>query len=668
MKLKGIGAKLTTSIVALLLLTCGTLGIFSYINSSNAVIDQVKTNLQWKAGDISHYIEEYFKRTYVEIEAIAQQSVIQSMEMEDQLTYLNKQLEKSPDYLGFGIVAADGTTYYSDGSTSELGDRDYIQEAFQGKTVMSDTIISRVTNEPVVMIATPIETVTGEKALLLARMDGYYISSVIEEITIGKSGYAFIVNAEGTIQAHPNLQLVKEQVNFITVAENEDKASKMTGESLATKEMINNEEGIYQYSNSDGQKQIIGYHTLENGWKMGVMAVENEALSGLNELKQNFLITSIIIIGIGILFALFVTRSVSRPINHVVRISEHLAEGDFTHEISPKYLKRIDELGVLSRSLTKMVVSMREMIVHVEKSASDVNSASNEVMNDVMNVTSMTKNIARAIVEVERGAESNAVTAEESAMAMEQMAAGVAQVANVANNVSVNTEFIASKVHDGHEAVRNSMQHMNEIQKGMDIEIEVIRKLDKESKEIGLISSMISDISDQTNLLALNASIEAARAGEAGKGFAVVAEEVRKLSEQTAGSAMQINALIEKIQDYTGEAVKAAESGEVKIEQGLKSINTLGERFEEIVNSVEQIAHEIEELSSSAQQMSANTEEVTASMEEMSATAQSSKDYVHEVTTSTDSQLLSVEEMKRQTEQLSDMAKALQVAVSQFKL
>ncbi|SOC23231.1 methyl-accepting chemotaxis sensory transducer with Cache sensor [Ureibacillus xyleni] len=665
MGLKGIGGKLTASIVALLLLTCGTLGVFSYLNSSNAVINQVKTNLQWKAGDVSHYIEEYFKRTYSEIEAIAENNNIQNMEQETQFKYLNQKLEGSTDYLGFGIVKSNGVAYYSDGTNADLGDRDYIQEAFSGKTVMTDTIISRVTNEPVVMIATPIDTVTGEDALLLARLDGYYISTIVEEITVGASGYAFIINSDGTIQGHPNHELVKNQVNYLAQTEENNSES---GESLATKEMINNEEGIYQFKHSDGKDHILGYHTLDNGWKVAILAVEDEVLASLDSLKRNFLITSIVIIALGLLLAYFVSRSVSKPISQVVRISEYLAIGDFTHEIPEKYRKRIDEMGVLSRSLTEMVSSMKAMILQVEKSANNVNSASNEVMNDTLNVTSMSQTIARAIAEVERGAEASATMAEESATAIDQMAKGVSQVAQVANNVAEHTDYISSKVHEGHGAVQKSIQHMQEIQGGMEVELNVIRKLDQEAKEISLISSMITDISDQTNLLALNASIEAARAGDAGKGFAVVAEEVRKLSEQTAESAMQINTLIKKIQDYTNEAVIAAEQGEGKIEQGLHSINHLGVRFEEIVKSVEQIAHEIEELSSSAQQMSANTEEVNASMEEMSATAQSSKDYVHEVNTSTSSQLLSVEEMKKQTEQLSDMAKELQTAISQFKL
>jgi Methyl-accepting chemotaxis protein (MCP) signalling domain len=65
------------------------------------------------------------------------------------------------------------------------------------------------------------------------------------------------------------------------------------------------------------------------------------------------------------------------------------------------------------------------------------------------------------------------------------------------------------------------------------------------SKNIGQLTTMISDISSRSRLLGLNATIEAVHAGESGRGFTVVANEIRRLSERTADSAKSISTAIE---------------------------------------------------------------------------------------------------------------------------
>ncbi|WP_036217995.1 methyl-accepting chemotaxis protein [Lysinibacillus sphaericus] len=664
MWIKGIGGKLVVAIIALVFVTCGTLGLSTWINSTKAMNEQVETNLVSRAGDVSQYIEEHFQLTLVEVEAIAEQEAVRSMDFEKQKQYLSKRLADNKNYLGFGIIKADGVAHYLDDTTADLGDRDYVKEGFTGNSVMSEITISRVTGEPVILIVSPIDTVSGEKALLLARIDGYYLSNIVEDIKVGNSGFAFMLDANGTIIGHNNHSYVKEQNNPIKEAE---ETGVMTGRALAAKEMIANKSGYFSFETEDAGTNLMGYHTLDNGWKMGVVALENEMFSGLSKLKTNFIVTTIIVSLLGLIISFAISRSVSRPLRHVLRISEGLSEGDFTQEIPEKYLKRIDEMGTMSRALDRMTDNMREMIAKVSHEATTVNEASCDLMGDVMAVTKHSEQIAGAINEVDRGAQSQTVMAEESASAMEQMALGIQNVAEVASTIASNTDFISQKISESNHAVQQSICRMNEIQEGTTAELMIIHKLEKESEEINLISNMITAISEQTNLLALNASIEAARAGDAGKGFAVVAEEVRKLSEQTAESATKINVLIERVQSYTLEVVKAAESGEDNVERGLASIEAVGERFEEIVRAVGEIAGQVEEMNASAEQMSANTEEVSASMEEMAATAHAASDYVHEVTDATTEQLKTVITMNNQTEKLSEMAKRLYEAIQKFK-
>lgn len=665
MWIKGIGGKLVIAIIALVFVTCGTLGFSTWMNSTKAVEEQVESNLIARAADVSKYIEEHFQLALVEVEAIAEQAVIRGMDFEEQKTYLTKRMDDSKNYLGFGIITSDGVAHYLDNTTADLGDRDYIKEGFTGKTVMSEITISRVTGEPVILIVAPIDTVTGEKALLLARIDGYYLSNIVEDIQVGENGYALMLDAKGTVIGHKNHALVKEQVNAISAAE---ESGEITGESLAAKEMIRNTNGYFSFDTKEQGTSLMGYHTLDNGWKMGVVALEDEMLAGLSQLKTNFIIMTIIVSILGILISFAISKSVSKPLRHVLRISEGLSEGDFTQEIPAKYLKRIDEMGTMVRALDKMADNMRDMISQAGKEATAVNETSCELMGDVIAVTKHSEQIALAIGEVDRGAQSQTAMAEESASAMEQMALGIQNFAEVASTIATNTDFISEKISESNGAVQQSISRMDEIQRGTAIELDIIHKLEQESKEIELISKMITDISDQTNLLALNASIEAARAGDAGKGFAVVAEEVRKLSEQTAGSAAQINILIDRVQAHTLEVVKAAENGEENVARGLVAIEAVGERFEEIVQAVGEIAGQIEEMNASAEQMSANTEEVSASMEEMAATAHAASDYVAEVKNATAEQMNTVEAMNKQTVKMSDMANRLHGAIQKFKL
>ncbi len=79
-------------------------------------------------------------------------------------------------------------------------------------------------------------------------------------------------------------------------------------------------------------------------------------------------------------------------------------------------------------------------------------------------------------------------------------------------------------------------------------DLNLVKELMEESRDISKILIFINEVSEQTSLLSLNATIEAARVGEAGRGFAVVAEEIGKLASKTMEFTREISSVLRKIE------------------------------------------------------------------------------------------------------------------------
>lgn len=659
----GIGGKMTAAVIMLLIFVCGGLGILSYMKGSNAVIEQVESSLREKASDNVQFIEERFRRSFTELEAIATHQDIISMDWKKQKALLESEMERL-DYLALGVILPDGTAQYLDGSTLYLGDREYVKKAFAGETNMSEVIISRATNEPVMMFATPIKNKGEIVGVLFARIDGYYLSDITDSIAFGETGYAFIVSDKGTFLGHEDRDLVLNAVNYIELAE-EDSSYKEQAKVI--QKLIDNENGVFTYE-LDGEKRYMAFATLSNGWTIAVAAFEKEVLAELKKLQKVILIVTIVILVIGAIVAWLISLYIIKPVNAVARTGEFLSQGDFTHEIRPKYTKRLDEIGKLARTFNRLTKSITEMIGQVHVNSDKVSEAAAAMSHQALETTKIAKNIESSMNLIKSGANSQVQTSEESAKLIEEMATGIQKLAEISTHIADDTNEINNRVNVGRKSVEEAVEQMDNIQKGTKETTKAMDQLEQDSNEIGQITQIIRDISEQTNLLALNASIEAARAGEAGKGFAVVAEEIRKLAEETANSVSKINELINKIQGNTSVAVQLMVESRKDVEKGINIVNEVGNEFETIAESIIRIADKINDLSAISQEMSAGTEEVSASVEEMAATAKDAADNVNKITDSTEEQLNKIKEISQFAQELSQMAEELRKATYQFKI
>jgi len=655
--------KLLTIQIITLIIICGGLGGFAVLFSTKAVTNQVEQGLTEKALDNTQYLEERFKRSFAELEGISEHDKIRSMDWKLQKEYLEQVVNKL-DYLTLAIVTPDGIANYLDGSTLDLGDRDYVMKAFEGESAMSEIIISRATNEPVMMLSSPINNGDDVVGVLIARIDGFYLSDIVDTIKFGETGYAFILNAEGTFLGHVNRELVQDQINYIEVAKENPE---MQGNADIVKKIISEQQGTFDYT-YEGIKRYVSFDTLDNGWKLVVGAYADEAISGVTSLQKvmaTFIFGALIV---GLFIAYYFANSISRPIQVVTNSGKNLAEGDFTATIPSEYLKRKDEVGDLARTFAAITESMRNMFHQVNSSVSQVEEAIKGMTDKAHTTADMVKETNELIQGVSETSEMQLVAAQESATAMQEMAIGTQRVAEIATDVTESSSDIKQRASLGEKLLEQSVTQMLNIQEGTVSTSHVMDDLKNASSEVSQITQMITDISNQTNLLALNASIEAARAGEAGQGFAVVADEIRKLSEQTAHSASEINHLITNIQDDTNTAVQSTNESRKDVDKGLELMTSLKSDFQIIFDSIDQIYDQMNDLSALAQQMSAGTEQVSASVEEMTATTHTSTEHIRDVSDKTNEHLQIVEEIHGATNDLRNTANQLKDSIDQFKV
>ncbi len=623
--------RLISRVLGLFLILVTTLilvsGGFMYFSNLNTLHDMAKVALKSTSSAVERTLHtlEVNAMNVAALETIRDVNASKEQKLE---AMEGVRVQNNYDEVGF--VELDGKGYSNHGDF-DFNDQLHFQSTKQGKVFVGEPIVNRLNGEVIIISGAPVyqnQQIVGT----------VYIVDVVEsvndkigEISFGETGYAYIINAEGTVIFHKYKQIIAEETNAIKL-QNTDKSYASLAK--ATEQILKEKEPGYITYRYNGKKMFATYCPVEGheNWRLIMTAPNSESVSLVTISLVLRTLIAIILFFVMILLMIRFIKNVILPINTVTKRLAKLAIGDLKTPVEVVHTK--DELEVLSESLDDTIRSLNLYISDITRVLSELAVGNLNIQTEVtfdgdfvtlkQAIHTIISSLNETMKQINKAADLVADNSEYTSQGAKDLAQSTTDQASVLEELTASITEISDKVTLTADNSKRANEKFIETEKNvetcnyqMESMIDAMTEIKAGSAQIGNIIKNIESIASQTNLLSLNAAIEAARAGEAGKGFAVVAEEIRNLATESAKAAKNTADLILK-------SIETVENGTNIVNTTAQSLTQVVEGTKEITGIVGGIASAASEQAESIKQINLGFEQMSTALQTNSATSQES--------------------------------------------
>ena len=227
-----------------------------------------------------------------------------------------------------------------------------VVQALQGTSFFSPVYFVRQ-SEPYMQIAVPIERFAGEiVGALVAEVNLKYIWEVISRITVGKTGYAYVISRDGDLIAHPDISLVLQKQSLKGLGQVQAALARAPGPFEA-------------HANLAGNNVFPAYAAIPDlGWAVIVERLASEAYAPLYASMLRTAVLLLLGLGMAVLASLFIGRRVVRPIEALRQGAARIGAGALEHRID---IQTGDELQDLADEFNHMADQLQASYAELEQ-------------------------------------------------------------------------------------------------------------------------------------------------------------------------------------------------------------------------------------------------------------------------------------------------------------
>lgn len=499
------------------------------------------------------------------------------------------------------------------------------------------------------------------------QLEGSDISASVDELkdtfaTVQIHGmdtsYLYLVSADGTMLYHPTADKIGKPVENAVV----------TSIVQDLKNGIKDEPACVTYEFKGNNKYAAFYVDTASSFILVITADESDAFAPVNQMAVKAVGSAVAVFIIELIIGVIAIGKMVKPLTELTRIVNKVAGLDFTeNEKQAKLNLRKDEIGLISRAIDNLHKQLSTIISVIQNQGEQLAVSNQAFEKEFGGIIESITNVNTAVEEIALGSTSQA---------QETTSAGE-HVMNIGTAIETNNNAVS--------ALEESIKKMNELAAqsaamlaelteindkttgNIKAVMEQTTMTNHSSEKIKEAVALIQDIASQTNLLSLNASIEAARAGDSGRGFAVVAEEIRKLAEDSAKRASEIDAIaVELMTNSTDSVQKMGELNNAstvqhnKLDDTKKSFTSLQDEINDVSNASKNIFEQTGRISSLNVDVSSVIEQLSAIAEENAASTQETSATMNSLTGS-------IDKCKEETAALGSLSVMLKEQTGKFR-
>ena len=357
-------------------------GTIIYFKLSDSLLELTKEKVIHLSHDISASIDDKFTQEIRLVSSIAADPDIISASKTGDFQTAQFELESIYARIGekyFTIFLTDkegigrADAFFKDQIGLNLSDRGYFVRAKEGKSGIFGPIMPRgpaTPGKPIIVVYAPILDKHEFYGVVAIPFSIDYLLKILAHYYVGRTGYAYLVNDQGIVLAHPKKEFILKLVLL-----------DQPGTEKIKQLVKSKKDGIAFYS-LEGSRKIAGLSRVKlTGWTVVFTQDRDEIMAPVNEIILSIFISGIAFVAVTFLIIVLFSKRISTPIQKILEIQKQITR----HSTEINLQIGLDKKIIYANPAFERMTGIKpEEVIGTEPCLDNPNNLSPEVIWDAL--------------------------------------------------------------------------------------------------------------------------------------------------------------------------------------------------------------------------------------------------------------------------------------------